>query len=368
MKQLQHLLSLCLLATIVSCNKGKDTAGPEIATTYKDTVFTQYFRRTSGLVAADGAVSTPLSTGKSLWLFGDSHINGYNANTGTVPCLFQVHNAGLLLSIADPQVGAQTLTGSGSPASYFALGTDNNYWFWPGVGYQRADTAYTFLERIHATGSGLGFERIDSLYVGRIQVSTMAQASYARLGSKAGISFTKGVVNDGGYNYVYGTRNNGFGNDLFVARFPEANLYAPWEYYNGTSWTTNITNAAKIHDEFTSSFHVLKLEGKYVLLTTAFSLGCDQGKEIYSYIATNSIGPFLNKKTVWTLNDTLQGHYPFFYLAYAHPEYDNGKRELLVTYCINGYGNCVNVCVNNRKNPDYYRPRAIRVPFSIIGL
>ena len=51
-----------------------------------------------------------------------------------------------------------------------------------------------------------------------------------------------------------------------------------------------------------------------------------------------------------------------------HPEFDDKTKELLITYCINGYGNCVNTCINNRFNPDYYRPKAIRVPYKVIGI
>ena len=55
-----------------------------------------------------------------------------------------------------------------------------------------------------------------------------------------------------------------------------------------------------------------------------------------------------------------------FYMANAHPEYDNGKEELLITYCINGYGDCLKTCTDNRMDPDIYRPKAIRVPFKLI--
>lgn len=109
------------------------------------------------------------------------------------------------------------------------------------------------------------------------------------------------------------------------------------------------------------------MNDKYVLLTTEFSLGCDSGSEIYSYVSHTPYGPFENKKTVWRVDDTLEGHLPFFYSAIAHPEF-NENNELLITYCINKYGDCVETCINNRFNPDYYRPKAIRVPFSFIGI
>lgn len=334
---------------------------------YKDTVFTEHFRRTTGWVAGDGALSINLNNGTSLWVFGDSHIGHYEASTQTVPCLFQVRNAALSMGIQNPAVQT-SYVGNGSPASLFQVGNDNTYWFWPGAGFTSGDTAYIFQGRIHHTGDegAWAFEEVDSLYVAKINIRNLQVAGYSFLGTRDRIVFNNGVVTVDNYTYVYGIRNNGFGNDLFVARFLKDNIYATWEYYNGTSWSTDIATAAKIHSEFTASFHISKVGAKYVLITTEFSVGCNQGKDIYAYTADTPYGPFENKKIIWTVDDTYEGNYPIFYLASSHPEYDNGRSELLITYCINGYDNCINVCSNNRKNPDHYRPKAIRVPYKFI--
>src|SRR5262245_33869124 len=61
-----------------------------------DAAFTDFFRRTNGWTAGDGAISIPLSDGRVLWLFGDSHLDDLDPKTGTMPCLFQCRNAGLL--------------------------------------------------------------------------------------------------------------------------------------------------------------------------------------------------------------------------------------------------------------------------------
>jgi hypothetical protein len=361
MKQLLLCASIFLFAVCKRCDNSSVNVG-----TYKDSVFTEYFRRTSGWVAGDGAYSIPLNNGNSLWLWGDSHIGFYDPVTKTVPCLFQVRNAGLLMGIRNP-MNQTTLVSSTSHASLFYFGTDNTYWFWPGAGYQNGDTAYVFLGRIKATGGGgFGFTGVDTNYVAKIKVANMSVSGYTILPSKNGIVFNNAIVKEGSYNYVYGIKDNGFGNDLFVARFPSANLYAKWEYYGSAGWSTNLASIQKVHSEFTSSFNICKIKNKYVLITTEFSVGCDQGKNIFSYTSDQPYGPFVNKQSIWTVNDTLQGHYPFFYLANAHPEYDNGKNELLITYCINGYGTCLNTCTGNRMNPDYYRPKAIRVPYTLI--
>src|SRR4051812_15772199 len=76
---------------------------------YKDTAFMEFFRRTNGWVSGDGAISVPLSDGRVLWLFGDSHLDDYDAKTGTTACLFQCRNAGLLQTSKTDLKTAQTL-------------------------------------------------------------------------------------------------------------------------------------------------------------------------------------------------------------------------------------------------------------------
>ena len=371
---MKRIISILICIQVISLSCKKKSSEPVVITpvnmaVYKDTVFTNYFKRSSGWIAGDGAYSIPTNDGRSLWLFGDSHIDDYNVITKTVPCLFQVRNAGIAMSTSDPSVQA-TLTGSGFPRSYFSLGTDNNYWFWPGMGYQQLDTIYAFQARVKATGTGgvFGFAGVDSSYVAKVHVPDMTVSNYTLLPSKNGITFGTALVNDisTGYVYIYGTKSNGFGNDVFVARFIPSGIYSQWEYYTVAGWNNNIISIQKIYSEFTSSFNVCKIKTKYVLFTTEFSVGCDQGKNIFVSVSDYPNGPFINHHSIWVVDDLLQGHTPFFYIANAHPEFDNGKNELLVTYCINGYGSCVNTCISNRADPDTYRPKAIRIPYKLI--
>ena len=114
-----------------------------------------------------------------------------------------------------------------------------------------------FLQRLHFTGSGSspGFEEVDSGYVAKIFYPSLTVSGYI-FSLKNGIAFGKGVVADNttGFVYVYGTKPNTLGNDLFVARFPKSNIYNSWEFYNGSGWSTNASTAQKIYSEFTSSF------------------------------------------------------------------------------------------------------------------
>ena len=166
-----------------------------------------------------------------------------------------------------------------------------------------------------------------------------------------------------GFTYAYGDQQHFIGSDVYVARFKTKHPESDWTFWDGRNWNANVTNAAGIAQGASTSVSVCKVRDKFLLVTTEFSVACDQGREIYLLTSDNPTGPFLPRKKIFTVDEAVNGHQPFFYLAEAHPEFCNGD-GLLITYCINGYEPCVPTCVKGRMNPDYYRPRAIRLPLN----
>jgi hypothetical protein len=112
--------------------------------------------------------------------------------------------------------------------------------------------------------------------------------------------------------------------------------------------------------------YVAKVKNKYVLVSTEFSISCDGGTHIYTATSDSITGPFTANKALYTITDNDLGHTPFFYGPSIHPEYINSKNEILITYDINCYTSCEPSCINNGFNPDYYRPRGLRVPLVLI--
>src|SRR5205814_5234727 len=104
---------------------------------------------------------------------------------------------------------------------------------------------------------------------------------------------------------------------------------------DGTNWNANAGNAVVIAQGRSSSVHICKVKDRFLLTTSAFSVGCDQGKEIFMGTSRRPTGPFTPLRRIYTIEETFQGHYPFFHFAVAHPEFINAQNELLVTYSIN---------------------------------
>jgi hypothetical protein len=360
--------ALALIVSFVSCAT-KPSTPREVVQAHKDPAFTEFFRRTSGWTAGDGALSIPLSDDRVLWLFGDSHVDDLDAS-GTMPCLFQTRNAALLHSQNDLQNG-RTLIGKGPGfRSWLKLPGGDHEWFWPICGFQTGDKIYVYLSALRKTAPGgmWGFESSGHDYLAKIQFPEMEPIEYCALPNFNGITFGNGFVTDEGYTYAFGGKQKGLASDVYVARFRCDDPQGEWQFRARERWGANGTNAVPIARGASTSIHVCKIRDTFVLTTSAFSIACDQGREIYMSTSRSPTGPFSARKKIFTIDDRYEGHYPFFYLPIVHPEFINSDNEVLVTYSINGYEPCVSSCVKGRAIPDHYRPRAIRVPLELIGV
>src|ERR1051326_5057560 len=63
------LWPVCGLLFVLTSWAGGQTSEPSSTCARKDTVFTEFFRRSSGWISGDGGLSVPLSDGRVLWLF-----------------------------------------------------------------------------------------------------------------------------------------------------------------------------------------------------------------------------------------------------------------------------------------------------------
>ncbi|MEP6513167.1 MAG: RICIN domain-containing protein [Parafilimonas sp.] len=342
---------------------------------YCDVDANNFFRRTEGWIASDGASSIVMNDGRVLWTMGDSHIDDYFYNTGKVYCLFQVRNAALLQPANHSWHWPLTSTLIGNPytgfQSYFKNKPDDDHWMWPGCGVQVSgnDTVYVYNQPLRKKGIGgiWDFENDSNAVWAKIRSSDMQVVQYSLLQNFNEINFGLGFIKESdGYVYAFGDRQTFIVSNVYVARFPASNPNAPWTFWTGSQWSSNIKDIRRVSEAASNGAAVVKYGNKYICISTEFSVGCDQGSHIYAAWSSSPTGPFTTRKIFYEIPDRLQGHIPFFYTPNAHPQFQNAADELLITYDINGYGDCVNTCHRGRMDPDLYRPKAIRVPFSLI--
>jgi hypothetical protein len=341
---------------------------------YVDVDATGFFRRTSGWVAGDGASSILMNDGRVAWFFGDSHIDDYFSSVDKIYCLFQVRNAAMVQPANHTWNWKQTDTYTGNTfpgtQSYFKNKASDDYWMWPARGFQLKgnDTVYVYNSPLKKTGNGQWDFAADSFPLwGKIHSPDMKVVDYTLLQDFDDIDFGQGFIQENdGYIYAYGSRQTFIVADVFVARFPASNPNAPWMFYTGSGWSYDIKDIKRINESATSSVNVCKYNNRYFIFSTEFSLNCDIGTHIYASVGDSPTGPFTQRQPVYSIPDRFQGHSPLFYVPNAHPELSSAS-ELLLTYNINGYGDCINLCKGGKMDPDHYRPRAIRIPFSMLN-
>ncbi|RCH54748.1 hypothetical protein DJ568_09670 [Mucilaginibacter hurinus] len=336
---------------------------------YRDTVATNFFKRTSGMIAGDGGYSVALADGRSLWLMGDSHIDDYDPATGSIPCIFQVNNSAVLQAANSwKQEDTKTLTSNGpGRKSFFKSSDDDKDFYWPGAGIQVKDTVYVYCSGVKIIGSGvMGFAPTGKHVLAKLKFPEMTVKGYITLNIPDKMGYGSAFIKDGKYIYVYGHKHSFGISDIYVARFPVSNFYARWDYWDGKSWQKDPLKSAVIGSTNGGTPMVTKLKNKIVLVGSELSVDCDQGTKIYAATSTNFTGPFSEKRVIHTIDDRKDGHSPFFYLPAIHSQFSTADKDVLLTYSINGYGKCAEWCINGRANPNDYQLQAVRVPLKLI--
>jgi hypothetical protein len=344
---------------------------------YLDTVFTNYFRRTSGWTAGDATISVPLKNGEVAWLFGDSYIDNVQPDQ-TVPCLFQVRNCMVLQDLSNLNSMTTLLDNSqtGIDRTPFKLGNSvDTTVFWPNGGYVDGDTAIMFFSRFRNSDLGLVGNYvvhyvIPSSTILSLELLPVLDINY--LGN--------GVIYDSisNYLYLYGSKVNWIVFEPYVVRVQADDLFGTYEYYAGNNnWSANPGSAQKINSlPVSPGYSVFPLNGKYYLVTQQNGyLTCGLGLEIYAESSTQPYGPFGNRVTLYTIDDVYQGDTLITYNATAHPEFIQSN-ELLISYNVNGTvfdttapHVCPSPCENvftDRMPADLYRPKFVRVPLELI--
>lgn len=360
------------------------------AESYRDDDVVNFFHRPkieNTTVAFDQGNSIPLTygnnNGKTLWVTEDCYTWDELKDNGQLNCwFFKYHNSALLQPAGNNWDPAQTpnITTHNSSASNLEIiaspGNHNSTYSWPGMGIEVGNHVYMYCWESH-TGT---LKENQVLYDftendNGLDWGTAIRTTPAGMSGQTKVVFSKGMMKPGdGYVYVYGARGVALGSYIYVARFPESNSQA-WQFWNGTAWDTalNSTKTAAITIGSTISAQanlaVTYMNGKYVMMSMDMGYFCDPTvHNIYISTSNTPQGPFTEPQLVYTINDMFYGHLARYYTPAVHPQFDNGRNELLVTYCLN-YSACdQSACVNGDQDPNFYQVKGVRIPYSLIGL
>jgi hypothetical protein len=349
---------------------------------YRDDQVVGFFHRASTSlhsVAFDQGNSIPLSDGHELWITEDA-FNGFElAANGDIKCNYVINyrNSMLIQPIShswNPNLTTNiTINNSTSNQPLQVCNIQpGTQWTWPGQGIELNGKVYVGAGEgngLSATGSAYYvFTENPSSLVWAVERDTVPQVN----NNAAGIGYGGGYYKAAdGYIYSFGSKGVFFNaNDLFVARFQPSNFFS-WTFWNGSAWvnTPSAANAAVIGTSQQNVF-ITFWHGKYIMMQMDEGFFCDPGSHnIYLSTSTSPTGPFSAPIKVWTIEDMDGGHIIKYYTPAMHPEFDNGKSELLLTYSVN-FSPCTvpSECVNGTEPAKYYQVKGVRVPASVIGL
>lgn len=315
------------------------------------------------VTAGDGMYSIALPDDRSIFLMGDSYIgpvnNGHRSTSDHMyRNSYSVFNHKTLTSYA--------IVGANNHSAAVPENQPNEAeWYWPGHGFVCGDRLYIFQELMYQGEEGAWGFRYRNTHLLQYSLPDITLVKDARVPyyGADNIHFGAAALADGDYNYIYAQVD--IRNDLnpvtevYVARATEQNLWGPWEYWDGNTWTDVSERAAALQGlasvPVSSQFNVFKLRGKYVLLTQNKALG---NGEIYTFTSDTPQGPWTNRKVIYKVQNENSSWYT--YNAMAHPQFERDNL-ILVSYNVN-----TSNFSEQFSNVYSYRPRFFWVPIDDI--
>ncbi|MBI5960030.1 MAG: DUF5005 domain-containing protein [Chloroflexi bacterium] len=348
-------------ALLRSLSNGNDSGSPpcDTAPGIPDTTMNQLFARTGGgWTGGDGTYAIGLPDGRIVWLFGDSFL-GTVAADGTRPAGTRLIRNAMMVQ------GGLPGTPSGDQFTTFFAGTDDDprallspddptLWYWPADGTVVGDRLIVFLSVFTQTGEGMwGFE-----YTGRndAAVFTLPDLQLEKIvtvQADTSVRCCAAILEQAETRYLYSVEEvPGSGKQVHLARTQAGDLLnlSAWEYFDGTGWSDNPADSARILGGVSSEFSVIAWENGYRLITQedAFS------HRIVAYRADAPQGPWHDPQLLYCTPES--GGEIFTYNAQLYPEFTTDEGWLL-SYDVNS-GNFSDLFADTA----LYRPRFVRVP------
>jgi hypothetical protein len=325
------------------------------------------FEPRSGWAGGDGAYSTNLGSGWTLWLFGDTFVGRVEGGRRVQAQL--IANSLAVQPTGHPGPGVpeffHRVDAGGLPLAAFAPPADGG-WFWPLHAVRTPAGLFVFLLRVERTdpGSALGF-RVQSMALARIPDPDAPPAAWRP--ELQPIPWADGrrllgtsVLTVDGVCYVYGTLEDSPGRrQAIVARIAAERLgeFAQWRFFAGQGWVPDAESAAGVCDEVAAELSVSWQPGigRYVMVHSA---AWPSPEMVVRYAAAPE-GPWSAPEVFFRCPEAGWDPRVFCYAAKGHPGVDPSPDGLTVTYVANA-----TELAPVESDTRLYRPRFLRLRFS----
>ncbi|MBD3226491.1 MAG: DUF4185 domain-containing protein [Caldithrix sp.] len=355
--------------------------------------WTALFDRDSGWTGSDATYSIPFSAydapgnpedDTTMFLFGDTFIGEVDENNARKNSQMIRNSIGSLntKSPVEDEISFHWETDDqNQPEALFKADTPNSGegdWIWPMDGIRIDDRFYIYGLRLFDPSGLVSFE-IDGVTLISFELDADHNIiNYRQVDAplfhkdddgieivigQAVMPMTAASGNPGadGYIYVYGPRNRPLNfKQMVVSRVQPEHIedFEYYEFWDGRSWQSDITNCAVLTDSISQEFSVTPLnDGRFIAVFEFEGWVCTR-------YGDGITGPFEPVQYLYDCPEDTMYVGGYVYNAKAHPHLSDGG-NLLISYNVNtsDYNELYD-------NADTYRPRFIRyfLPGSPSGL
>lgn len=291
----------------------------------------QHYGNTSGIAWAggDSTYSLRLPNRRELWIFSDTLLGPVNS-VGELawPNPILIHNSFVVQrgNHWSTKMGGTASTG---PQSLVGPSAGSSWWYWAGAPTTVANHLEVFYEKFKTVGNGVFNFQFAGSAIAVFRASSLALQRLVPMYTKSQVMWGAGLMNAGGFTYIYGVQDSGTQKDLHIARVPVGHLLQrPWTFYTGQGWSTSPDRSIAVLSGVSNELSVVQRGGIYVLVTTDDAVA-GLSPDIIVAFAKTPTGPFVTPTLAYKTPGT--SHQIFTYNALAHPELSTGNR-LVISY------------------------------------
>lgn len=315
-------------------------------------MFATYGDSGAGWTGGDGAYSVPLPDGRIVWIFSDTFLGSVNWDHSRPRSAPFIHNSAVI-----QQATSLTTTLNGgsfsSPAAWVSPEiNDGLTFYWMGDGTIQNGRLHVFALRFAAAPTTFVFKQVSqdiaSFLLPFLTLDSLTPVPALPTAGSV-ISWGAAITEDSDYTYIYGVEDLSFQKFLHVARAGPGEILGPWEFFDGTGWSSQAALSVRLLGGVANELSVTKTSDGYRLISQDLGIGAD----MLMFSATAPQGPWTDRQVVYTTPEP-SGNI-FTYNAKEHPEF-GAPGEFLVSYNVNSFDvNDVYADVDN------YRPRFVRI-------
>ena len=234
------------------------------------TQWNNYASTGSGWTGGDSVHAYSAGHGSTLWTFADSFLGPINSN-GTRPFMAPlVHN---LFVVQHGDKYHLKIDGNVNQPSPLVSPRNPRNFYLVLSGAVEGSRFQEFLMEIHRhKNGGFHWQQVKTV------VATFLLPSLKLVGvtpirqSNLSIQWGSYVMNLGGYAYIYGaTATSTARKKMYVARVASHYLTSRWQYFEGSGWTTDASEAAGIYSGASEQFSVPLYDGVYIVINSSVS-------------------------------------------------------------------------------------------------